>query len=146
MHGTPRTRALVVVLLGLAPWTVVFVGDELTLVFLYGFVNTNPLAFVSVPELLARGGGLPRRPLLLPASGLVYAGATASALAGFVEREDGRVTGYLLVLAALAGFGVAFAVLHRVRYTPLPVGPLLALAVAWWFYWPAMRRPVAAPD
>jgi uncharacterized protein (TIGR04206 family) len=40
---------------------------------------------------------------------------------------------------------VSYSVLHRLRYTPVPVGALLLVAAAWWFYWPDLRSVLFAP-
>ena len=144
--GTPRRRLLVVAALGLLPWTVILVGGELTLVFPFGFFNTNPPELVDIYTFLfVAGGRLPRNPQLLPLSILFYLGALGSAAAGLVDREDPRLTAGLLVLAGVAHLGVAYSVSHRIRYTPVPFGALGMLAVAWWYYWPSLRATVMAP-
>lgn len=132
-RATPHHRLAVLLALALVPWTVILVGDTVTLVFPFGFVQVDPPGLVPLPELLARGGGLPRNPALLPASVALYVGALASATAALVDREDPRVTGGLLAFAGLAHHGVAYSVLHRVAYTPVPLGALLLLACAWWY-------------
>jgi uncharacterized protein (TIGR04206 family) len=40
---------------------------------------------------------------------------------------------------------VAYSVLHRIAYLPVPFGTLLTLAAAWWFYWPDLRTVLFAP-
>jgi uncharacterized protein (TIGR04206 family) len=144
-HSTPRRRLLALLVLGAVPWTVVFIGDRLTLFFPFGVVNTGPLAFVDLLAWFAGGGGLPRNPELLPLSYTFYLGALLSAAAGLWGREPPRLTAGLLVLAAVAHLGVAYSVLHRIAYLPVPVGPVLALAAAWWFYWPDLRSVLFAP-
>lgn len=144
-HSSPRRRLLALLVLAVVPWTVVFVGDQVTLFFPFGVVNTDPLAFVDLPTWFAGGGALPRNPELLPLSYLFHLGALLSALAGLWGREPPRLTAGLLVLAAVAHLGVAYSVLHRIAYLPVPVGPVLALAAAWWFYWPDLRTVLFAP-
>jgi uncharacterized protein (TIGR04206 family) len=144
-HSTPGRRLVALVALAFVPWTVILIYGEVTLVFPFGFFNTNPPALVDLYTLLAAGGGLPRNPELLPASTLLYAGALVSAAAALVDREDPRLTAGLLVLAGIAHLGVAYAVVHRLRYTPIPFGALLLLVAAWWFYWPSLRALVLAP-
>lgn len=144
-HGSPGRRLAAIAALGVVPWTVILIYGEVTLVFPFGFFNTNPPALVDLYTLLSSGGGLPRNPELLPASTLLYAGALLSAAAALVDREDPRLTAGLLVFAGLAHLGVTYAVVHRLRYTPLPVGALLLFVAAWWFYWPSVRALVLAP-
>ena len=144
-HSTPRRRLFALLALGAVPWTVVVIGDQLTLFFPGGVLNTDPIAFVDLFTWFAGGGGLPRNPELLPLSYLFYLGAILSAAAGLWNREPPRLTAGLLVLAGIAHLGVAYSVLHRIAYLPVPVGPLLAFAVAWWFYWPDLRTVVFAP-
>jgi uncharacterized protein (TIGR04206 family) len=144
-HSTPRRRLLVLLALGLVPWTVVFIGSELSLFFPFGVLNTNPLELTTLHEWFAGGGRLPRNPELLPLSYTFYLGALLSALAGVWGREPPRLTAGLLVLAGITHFGVSYSVLHRIAYLPLPVGAPLALAAAWWFYWPDLRTVLFAP-
>lgn len=144
-HSTPGRRLATLAALAFVPWTVILIYGEVTLVFPFGLVNTNPPALVDLYTLLSSGGGLPRNPELLPASVLLYAGALGSAAAALVDREDPRLTAGLLVFAGLAHLGVTYAVAHRLRYTPFPLGALLLIAAAWWFYWPSVRALVLAP-
>ena len=144
-HSTPRRRLLALLALALVPWTVVFIGNQVTLFFPFGVVNTDPLSLVDLLTWFAGGGALPRNPELLPLSYLFYLGALVSALAGLWGREAPRLTAGLLVLAGLTHLGVAYSVLHRIAYLPVPVGALLALALAWWFYWPDLRTVLFAP-
>lgn len=144
-HSTPRRRLLVLLALGVVPWTVVSVGSELTLFFPFGVLNTNPLELVFLAEWFADGGRLPRNPELLPLSYLFYLGALLSALAGPWGREPPRLTAGLLVLAGVAHLGVSYSVLHRVAYTPVPVGPFVLTTVVWWLYWSDVRAVLFAP-
>ena len=144
-HSTPGRRLLVLLAVALVPWTVVFVGHEVTLFFPVGVLDWNTRSFVPLHTWFAGGGRLPRNPELLPLSYLFYALALLSAAAGLRDRESPRLTVGLLVLAGVAHLGVAYSVLHRVAYAPVPVGPFLLAAVAWWFYWPDLRAVLAAP-
>ncbi|MFB6205875.1 MAG: TIGR04206 family protein [Haloglomus sp.] len=145
-HGTPKRRLAVIAALALVPWTVILIGGELTLVFPFGFFNTNPPELVDIYTFLfVAAGQLPRNPELLPLSVLFYLGALVSAAAGMVDREDPRLTAGLLVLAGVAHLGVAYSVSHRIYYTPIPFGALLMLGVAWWYYWPSLRATIMAP-
>lgn len=145
-RGTPRRRLAAVAALAVVPWTVIRIHGELTLVFPWGFLNTNPVELIDTYTLLVvAGGGLPRNPELLPLSILFYAVALGSAAAALVDREDPRLTAGLLVLAGVAHLGVAHAFSHRLNYTPIPFGALLMPAVAWWYYWLSLRALLLAP-
>jgi len=144
-HSTPPRRLVALLALGVVPWTAVLVGSELTLFFPFGVLNTNPLELTVLTEWFAGGGRLPRNPELLPLSYVFYLGALLGVLAGVRGREPARLTAGLLVLAGLTHLGVSYSVLHRVAYVPVPVGALLALAAAWWFYWPDLRTILFAP-
>jgi len=146
--STPRLRLLVLVLAAALPWTVVAIaGRGMTTVFAFGLVDLNPAVdpttrVLPLPDLLRYGGGLPRNPELLPASVVLYLAALASAAAGPVGREDTRLTAGLLVLAGVTHLGVAHAFLHRPGYTAVPLGAVVLVALAWWFYWQDLRRTV----
>jgi uncharacterized protein (TIGR04206 family) len=145
-HGTPGRRLGVIAALAFVPWTVISIYGEWTLVFPFGFFNTNPPQLVDLYTMLfVAGGGLPRNPELLPLSVLFFAVAVASAAAGLLGREDPRLTAGMLVLAGIAHLGVAYSVSHRIHYTPVPLGALLLFVVAWWYYWPSLRATLMAP-
>ncbi|MFB6118337.1 TIGR04206 family protein [Halosegnis sp.] len=153
-HATPRRRLLAVGLLGLVPWTVLLIDyggpTVVNALFPLAVVDYNPalapaVRVTPVWRFFAAGGGLPRNPELWPASILLHGAALASAAAGLADREDPRLTGGLLAFAGLAGLGVTLAFAHRLRYTPLPAGALLACALAWWYYGPALQAAILAP-
>jgi uncharacterized protein (TIGR04206 family) len=145
-HGSPRRRLAVIAALAVVPWTVILIYGEVTLVFPFGFFNTNPPELIDIYRLLiVAKGGLPRNPELLPVSIILWAVALASAAAGLVGHEDPRFTAGILVLAGLSHFGVAYAFSHRLAYTPVPFGAVLMLVVAWWYYWPSLRATMMAP-
>lgn len=140
--STPLRRLLALLALSAVPWTLILVDGGATLVSPLGFLDVPSGRAVDTYSLLAGGGGLPRSAELLPASLLLYLAALAS---GAVELAgdragrpvgDPRATGGLLALAALAHLGVSYAVVHRLQYTPLPVGVVLVLLVAWALYRP----------
>ena len=138
-----RRRLLAVLVLALVPWTLLS-GGVLTLVFPFGLVNTTPLHLTPLVDYLRYTGGFAALPSFLqawPTSVLLYLGALGSAFGGVVGREDRRVTGGLLVLAGLAHAGLAVGFLRMGRLA-VPLGSLFALALAWWLYWPAIRRTV----
>jgi uncharacterized protein (TIGR04206 family) len=145
-HGSPGRRLAAIAALAVVPWTVILIYGEVTLVFPFGFVNTNPPELIDTYTLLVVAkGGLPRNPQLLPLSILFYLVALASAAAGLVGREDARFTAGILVLAGLSHLGVAYAFSHRLAYTPVPFGAVLMFGVAWWYYWPSLRALMLAP-
>lgn len=138
----PRRRLLVLLALGLVPWTVL-VGSEVTLLFSFGLVNANPFHLTPLDDYLrfARGfAALPRYLQAWPVSVGCYLAALASALVGVVWREDPRVTGGLVVLTGLSHATVAVGLSRGIGRLALPLGPVLALTIAWWCYWPAVRR------
>jgi uncharacterized protein (TIGR04206 family) len=156
-HSTPARRALAVAALAVVPWTVVTVGDVVTgffPVFLLAYDPTvvPPLGIVPIHEFFLAGGRLPRNPELLPVSYVAYALALAGAVTHVFAVRSGRTSPVperavagLLALSAVVHLGVAVTFVHRLRYTAIPVAPVLALAVAWWFYWPELRSLVLAP-
>jgi uncharacterized protein (TIGR04206 family) len=138
-----KRRLLAVVALALVPWTILSSG-VLTLLFPFGLVNTTPLHLTTLLEYRRFTGGFAALPGFLrawPTSVLLYLGALASAVGGVLGREDRRVTGGLLVLTGITHLGLAVGFLRTGRLA-LPLGPFLAFALAWWCYWPAVRRTV----
>jgi uncharacterized protein (TIGR04206 family) len=141
MTGLSAPRRLSLLLaLALVPWTMVL-GGVLTLVFPFGLVNTTPLHLTSLLDYLRFTGGFAALPGFLrawPTSVLLYLGALASAFGGVFGHEDRRVTGGLLALTGITHLGLAVG-FSRVGRLAVPVAPVLALALAWWLYWPAVR-------
>ena len=121
LPGTPRRRFLAILALAFVPWTVLVIDRGVTVLnglFPLFVLDYNPgleqsLRAIPTWRFFLSGGGIPRNTELWPAS--------------------------ILLLAGLAGIGVAFSFSHRLRYTPLPAGSLFACALAWWYYWPAFR-------
>jgi uncharacterized protein (TIGR04206 family) len=144
MTGTSAPwRLLAVAALALVPWTILSSG-VLTLLFPFGLVNTTPLHLTTLLEYRRFTGGFAGLPGFLqawPTSVLLYLGALASAIGGVAGHEDRRVTGGLLVFTAIAHLGLAVGFLRTGRLA-VPLGPVLAVAVAWWCYWPAVRATV----
>jgi uncharacterized protein (TIGR04206 family) len=62
--------------------------------------------------------------------------ALGSAIAGVVWREDPRITMGALVGAGLFQLGPFFGFNRRLGYVAVPVGTVVLLTVAWWYYWP----------
>jgi uncharacterized protein (TIGR04206 family) len=74
---------------------------------------------------------------------VVYALALASAFSAVVWREDPRLTALSLVGAALLQVDVFLGFDRRLGYTAVPVGTVVLLVVAWWYYWPLVGRDTA---
>ncbi|MDQ2072690.1 TIGR04206 family protein [Haloarcula sp. NS06] len=144
MDRGPRRRLLAVVVAGLIPWTVVLIGEELTLVFSFGLFNTNPPELLSVYSYFIRfTSALPQFIESWGSGVLLYAFALASAVAGVVWREDVRVTALALVGAGLTQFPVFLGFNRRLNYVAVPVGSLVLLILVWWYYLPAIRADTA---
>jgi len=139
MSDSPRRRLAAVVVAGLLPWTVLFIGSELTLVFSFGLFNTNPAQVVSVYDFFYRfTNGLPQ---FLEAWGtgvLLYLVGLASAVSGVVWREDTRITALALGAAGLSQLAVFLGFNRRMGYVAVPVGTVVLLTVVWWYYWPTL--------
>ena len=137
----PRRRLVAVVLAGLVPWTVLFIGDELSVIFTFGVFNSNPpeLTPISVFFFSDATRGLPR---FIESWGIgvaLYLVGLASAIGGVVWQENQRITAAALTFAGLSQLWVAGGFGRRLGYTALPVGTIVLLAVVWWHYWPAVR-------
>jgi uncharacterized protein (TIGR04206 family) len=145
-HSTPGRRLLALLAVAVVPWTVVFIGNEVTLLFPFGVFNSNPPQLMDLYTLLSFGWRLPRNPELVPLSYTFYALALVSVAVGAVrDAEPERLTAGLLVLAGVTHVGVAYSVAYRLQWTPVPVGSLLLLAAAWWFYWDDLQTLVVSP-
>jgi len=165
MASDPRTVSgrggwlLVVALLGV-PMAVVPGDGTLTIVSLWGFLNTaTPGAgfgldgypvwsyFLDQPRPF---GSLPASIQAWPLAVAFHLLATASATGGVAfGREDRRLTGGLLVLAAAASLWVSVGVATRFGvgtaagwFTVLPVGSVATLAVVAGVYGRDLRRIV----
>jgi uncharacterized protein (TIGR04206 family) len=146
-----RSAVLAIAALGLLPWslqTFTRPGSGITMLFPWGLVNTAPWHVTSLYDyLFVYTVGLPEFILAWPVSVLLWAVALGSALGGYaLGREDPRVTGAMLLLAGAAQVSVAVGFSVQPYRSAYPVGTVWLWAVAWWFYWPAVRRslPVAA--
>lgn len=143
--STPRLRLAIILVLGIVPWTVILIGETLTLVSPVGFFDVSTGRILPIWTLLSQGGGLPRAGDLFPASFLLFVGAIGSGVGEVLASRvgwrvgDPRVTAGLLTLAALTHLSVSYAVVHRLRYTPLPVGVLVVLGTVWWLYGRSLR-------
>ena len=143
-HSSAGTVLLLLALLAV-PWSVqVFSGRDATFLFAWGLLNTNPPSVTTLSEFLfVYTRGLPEYILAWPLSVVLYGVALASASSGWLRgREDPRVTGGLLVVAAVAQMQLAWGFAVQPTRTAWPVGSVALVAVAWWCYWPAVRASV----
>lgn len=154
-----RTGWLLVVALLAVPMAVI-PGENLTVVSLWGFLSTSGAGlgaggypvwayFLEQPRPF---GSLPASIRAWPLAIGFYMLATASATAGIaLGREDRRVTGGLLALAAAASLWVSVGVAFRFGvgtssgwFAVIPVGALATLAVAIGVYGSDLRGIVEA--
>jgi uncharacterized protein (TIGR04206 family) len=98
-HSTPRRRLLALLAIAVVPWTAVFIGGEVTLLFPFGVFNSNPPQVTDLYTLLSFGWRLPRNPHFLPLSYSFYAIALVSVAAGVANEtyEPTRLTAGLPV-------------------------------------------------
>ncbi|MBX0324605.1 TIGR04206 family protein [Halomicroarcula sp. F13] len=144
MAAAPRRRLAAVFVAGPVPWTILVVGGELTMVFTVGLFNTNPPQLVSIYDFFFRfTDGLPPFIESWGTGVVLYLLALGSALSGVVWREDPRITAFSLVGAGLTQVGLALGFNRRIGYVALPVGTVVLLVLAWWYYWPLLRPPSA---
>ena len=134
-------RLAAIVALGFVPWTLVFAGNELTLVFSFALVDPQPLYVTDLYTYLTLyTEGLPRFLQSWPIGTGIYLLALASALSGVLfDREDRRVTALLLVLIGLTQLSFAWGFTRRSLSVALPVGTVLAWTIVWWFDWETIR-------
>jgi uncharacterized protein (TIGR04206 family) len=141
--ASDRVAVAAVLSLSLVPWSIqVYGGGDVTLLFAWGLVNVSPPGVTTLYHFLfVHTMGLPDYILAWPLSVAVYLGALGSAVAGWRRgREDPRVTGGLLVVAGVAQFSVAQGFSLQPNRYAIPLGALAMWAVAWWAYWPRVRR------
>jgi uncharacterized protein (TIGR04206 family) len=132
MINGARRRFLLVLAVGVIPWTVVSTRGITTLLHPIGLLNFTPPHLVFLPEyVFVYTRGLPDYILAWPIGVLVYLLALASAAGGLVGREDRRLTAGLLALVALTQLSVAAGFSRRLNYVAVPVVTITAVAVAW---------------
>jgi uncharacterized protein (TIGR04206 family) len=138
----PSRRLLAVVLAGLLPWSLVFAGSELTLVFSVGLVDPRPLYFTDVATYtVVYTRGLPQYLFAWPLGSLLYLLAVGSALSGeLFDREDRRVTAVLLVLIGLTQLSFAWGFSRKLGTLAVPAGTVSCFTVVWWYDWPTLRE------
>ena len=133
--GWDRSRWLGLLALGVAPWVLVVVGAELTLVFPFGLVDPQPLHVTSLADYLFRfTRGLPRFLLAWPAAVSLYLAGLASASLRFVDREDPRVSAALFGFAGASLLWVTLGFARRAGYVAVPLGTVLLWVAVWWLY------------
>jgi uncharacterized protein (TIGR04206 family) len=135
-----KGRLIVILVLGVIPWTVITTGGFVMLVFPFGFVNVDPWHLLTLLEYLHFSGGQTTQYIgMWPIGALLYAVTFLSAVSGVFGYEDRRLTGGFLVSTALSQIPFVLGFAQRLRYSAYPVGIVLMFVVAWWFYWPVGR-------
>jgi uncharacterized protein (TIGR04206 family) len=134
-------RLLAVLAAGVVPWSLVFAGEELTVVFAFGLVDPVPLYLTDVVTYtFVHTRGLPEFLFAWPVGTVLYAVALASAASGhLLGREDRRATAVLLVLVGLTQVSFAWGFTRRLGTVALPLGAFVSWTVVWWYDWPALR-------
>jgi uncharacterized protein (TIGR04206 family) len=133
MNNDARRRFLLVLAVGVIPWTAVSTRGVTTLLHPLGLVNFTPPYLVFLPRyVFVYTRGLPDYILAWPIGVLVYLLALASAAGGLFGREDRRLTTGLLVLVALTQLSVAAGFSRRLNYLAVPFVTIAAVAVAWY--------------
>ncbi|ACV10436.1 conserved hypothetical protein [Halorhabdus utahensis DSM 12940] len=140
-HVNRGTRAVAVLTLLVVPWTVLLSGGYVTLVMPWGLFDPFAFHVTLLPDYLAAtGSGPPPFLLSWPIGVVIYALTLASVAAESVNRGDPRVTAGLLVLVGVTQLTVSWGFFRRGGYVVVPLGTLVAWTIAWWFYWPDLRR------
>ncbi|WP_121821431.1 TIGR04206 family protein [Halostella salina] len=139
-------RLAAVLALALLPWTVTIYPGGSGFVFPWALYYPGAGGAVPITEYYityTHATTLPPHLTAWGLSALVYGIAAGSALLGAIaDREDRRVTGALLLIAALAHLRFSLGTDHAGIIT-VPVGPVAALVVAWWFHADDLRRLVS---
>lgn len=137
---TAKRRLLAILALGIIPWTVVTTDGFVSLVFPFGLVTPDPFHLLTIFDYLRFSGGQVTQYIdTWPIGALLYVGTLVSAVVAAFGYENPRLTGGFLVFTALSQIPFVIGFSRRLEYTAFPVGTVLMLVVAWWFYWPAVR-------
>lgn len=145
--GSDRRAVAAILALAAVPWSVqTYAVGGATLLFPWGLVDPAGPHVTTLPDFLfVYTAGLPDYILAWPLGVALWGGALASALAGARwNREDVRVTAGLLVLAGVTQVTLARGFAVQPGRTAYPTGTVALWAVAWWWYWPAIRGRVRA--
>jgi len=136
-----RQRLVLVVLVGVLPWTLVETSGVTTLYFPFGFLDiARPEHVVTIYDyLFIHTQGLPQYAYAWPLGVLIYLFALASAALGLLDREDRRMTAGLLVLVALTQLQFALGWSSRPTYFAVPIATITTLTLVWWVYWPDLK-------
>lgn len=147
--ASTRWAVAAVLLAGMIPWSVLWRGDEVAFVMVWGLFRPSTLHAHSLYAFLTESWPsywlLPHSLRVWPIGAGLYGLALGSAVAGASgRREDVRVTGGLLVLAGITALWVTAGVAGRSGTTSIaiPVGAVALWAVAWRWYGSALRRIV----
>jgi len=139
-------RLLAVLALLVVPWSVVVIGNDLTLVLAWGLLDPfGPYVTLLPDYLAATGSGPPPFLSAWPLGVGIYALAIGSVAMEVFDRGDPRVTAGLLVLVGVTQLTVSWGFFRRGGYVVVPLGTLVAWTIAWWFYWPDLRRIGMSP-
>lgn len=139
----PGRRFLLVVAVGVAPWTVLVFDGGVSFVFPWVLVTVPPFGVTTLPDYVFKyTARLPPTLRAWPMSTVLYACALASATASAWWREDRRLTAGLLVLAGLSHLAFTIGLANPSQLT-IPTGPLLISLVVWRVYWPDLRAIVS---
>jgi uncharacterized protein (TIGR04206 family) len=146
--GSSRRRLLVVLLLAVVPWSVqTFARGDVTFVFAWGLLNTNPVNVTTLSAFVRYTQGLPEYILVWPVGVTCYLVAVASAVVGVVAgREDRRLTAAALVLAGVTQLELARGFSVQPGRVAWPLGTVLLWAVAGYVYWSRASETVDDRD
>jgi len=133
---------LILIALLLVPWLAVVSNGDVGLVFAWGLVNPDTWHVTTIIDyLFVYTRGLPDYLLAWPIAVVLLLGAFLSEIAGVWARDDPRLTGGLLVLVGLSILVTAHGIGRSASVVGFPVGTIAVWLVAWWVYWPMVRRP-----
>jgi len=137
----PRRRLLLVLLVGLLPWSLIQTSAVTTLYFPFGFLDVaRPGFIVWIHDyLFVYTQGLPQHVYAWPLGVVLYVLALLSAALGLFDREDRRVTAGLLALVGLTQLQFALGWGALPGRTGVPIATITTLTLVWWVYWPDLK-------